>query len=60
MEFLGLSNQVDFVQGVFELLKKIELVKENKHYTKKDNITVWEQELFDTVQDACLEIMEAL
>lgn len=60
MEFLGLSNQVDFVEGVFELLKKTELAKDNKHYTEKDNMTVWEQKLFDTVQEACLEIMEAL
>lgn len=60
MEYLGLSNQVDFVEGVFELLKKTELVKENKHYTKKDNTTIWEQKLFDTVQEACLNIIEAL
>lgn len=60
MEHLGLINQVDFIEGVFQLLKKTDLVKEGKHYEtgKLDGWDSWDIEFYDKVFDACRKILD--
>lgn len=60
MEYTGTKEQSTFINGVFDLLLKNNLVKENVHYTCENGMHVWDDKLHNVISECMLEILEAI
>lgn len=58
MKTMETDKNIEFINGVFDLCMKY-FAKENIHYQKEDNCNIWENDLHNTIQEACNTIISA-